>query len=43
MGMKNRNEEEKDFLKKNLNKQVIMIIIIIIIIIKIKKTRNKKR
>ena len=43
MGMKNRNEEEKDFLKKKLNKQVIIIIIIIIIMIKIKKTRNKKR
>ena len=42
MGMKNRNEEEKDFLKEKLNKQV-RIIIIIIIIIKIKKTRNKKR
>ena len=39
MGMKNRNEEEKDFLKKKLNKQVIIIIIIIII----RKTRKDKR
>ena len=37
MGMKNRNEEEKDFLKKKLNKQVIIIIIII------RKTRKDKR